>query len=454
MTIFKPCDIRGIAGGELTPKIARKIGNASVQVLKAKQIVLGYDMRLSSKELCNAFTEGVTDAGCDVIDIGLIPTEVCYFAVSHLSTDGGVMITASHNPAKYNGFKICSRNSTPIDYTNGIGEIETVVQNNCYIIAKAKGKVTSCCMLNQYIEHISPHILKTKKMRIIADTGNGMGGVLMRRLADKLPAIDMIPLFWELDGNFPNRGPNPMTPASTEELRKRVVKENADFGIAFDGDADRLMFVDEKGKLINADVILMLIAERYLRSNPGSTVVYDLRCSMAVSELISRLGGVPILSKVGHTNIKKMMREHNAIFAGELSGHYYFKENSFSDSSSVTMLNMLEILSNTNKPLSEMVMEHSPYCASGEISFQIDNKSHVINKLKQIHDDAEISLLDGLTIRYTDWWFNIRQSITEPYIRLNIEAKTTDQLELKKKELIEFLDMHKIEVACDKTNNF
>ena len=435
MSIYKTCDIRGIAGKSLTVKVAQALGNATVQVLKAQNLVLGHDMRKSSDELCQAFITGATDAGCDIVNIGLVPTEICYFAISHLSADGGVMITASHNPAEYNGMKFCSANSFPVDYAGGIGEIQALVEQHSYYHAATPGYISTQNLFTAYINHCLQFAPNIKRMTLVADTGNGMAGTIMPHFVDNFKTIDFIPLFWELDGTFPNRGPNPLAPASTERLCKKVIEDQADLGIAFDGDADRLVFIDEKGTIVKPDVILMLLAELYLEDNPGSTIVYDQRCSRAVPEFISNLGGVPVQSKVGHTNVKKTMRKYNAIFAGELSGHYYFQENYFSDASSIALLKVLGILSSNKTSLSKITENMSPYFSTGEISYQVADQEAMIEKVRSRYSKGEYSTFDGLTINYPDWWLNIRPSITEPYLRLNLECNSAAKLETLQAEL-------------------
>jgi len=435
MSLFKACDIRGIAGQELTPEIARQIGNATVTVLKARTLTVGRDMRLSSDDLSASLVQGILEAGCSVYDLGRIPTEISYFAINHLQSDGGVMVTASHNPAEYNGMKICGLGAVPIDYDGGIGDIENLVANNKYVTSSSPGLVIQHSLLTAYTEHVFLMKPLIQPVKIVVDAGNGMAGLLMPYVVEKLPQVEVIPLFWELDGHFPNHGPNPMTPSSTQQLKKQVVDLKADFGIAFDGDADRIVFVDECGKLIKSDIILMLAAQVFLQQVPGCTIVYDLRCSKAVPESIIKQGGIPVESKVGHTNLKKAMREHNAMFAGELSGHYYFRENSYSDSSLIMLLRILEIVTRESIPFSKLVERYSCYYASGEISFKVNDQQKIIAEIAKYYATGKHSRLDGLTVRFENWWFNVRCSITEPYLRLNIEADTLKKLQEKTVEL-------------------
>jgi len=422
--IFKAYDIRGTYPDQLHPGLAARIGSATVEVLRARRLVVGHDMRESSPILRDALVSAIIAAGCDVIDIGRCSTPMLYFAVSSLNTDGGIMITASHNPGRYNGCKICSRGAAPVSYDTGIAEIERLASAPLSPPpASFPGRVEERDLIGEYHAWLLKFATGIQPLTLAIDTGNGMMGGLLPRLFDKLPC-NVIPLFWEPDGRFPNHEPDPLKPENMRDLQEAVKRERADLGIAFDGDGDRVMFVDERGELVPSDRITALLAGHFLEHNPGSTIIYDLRSSWVVRDEIVRAGGIPLESRVGHSFIKQHMRKSSAVFAGELSGHFYFRDASYADNGELAMLIVLSLLGQRKQRLSQLLAPFDRYFATGELNFEVADKSACLSLLEAEFADAEISHLDGVTIRYPDWWCNVRPSNTEPALRLNLEAKT------------------------------
>ena len=423
--IFKAYDIRGTYPNEINPEIVSRIGSAVVKVLGARRLVIGRDMRESGPELRDALVSAIAAGGCDVIDIGRCSTPMLYFAVNELDADGGVMITASHNPARYNGCKICSRGAAPVSYDTGIAEIERLVAEPPQAAMPPRGSVTQRDLLEDYDKWLLGMVSNIRPLTLAIDTGNGMMGETLPGLLRKLPCR-VIPLFFEPDGRFPNHEPDPLKPENMRDLQAAVRKEHADIGIAFDGDGDRVMFVDEQGELVPSDRITALLAGHFLSHAPGSTIIYDLRSSWVVRDEIERAGGIPVESRVGHSFIKQRMRNTDAIFAGELSGHFYFRDAFFTDNGELAMLTVLALLGQRNQPLSEVLSPYNRYYATGEINFEVTDKDACIRLIEAEFADAEISHLDGVTVRYPDFWCNVRPSNTEPVLRLNLEAKTAE----------------------------
>ena len=442
-TIFKSYDVRGVYPETLNAEIAERIGAATVDFLGAKKMGVGRDMRESSVPLYEGLVRGIISRGCEVIDFGLISTDMLYFGVGSQNLDGGIMITASHNPGKDNGLKICREKAKPIGMGTGLEKIRDAVLNPKPAMNRPMGKIHLMDLMPSYREKCLSFIQpqKLKPFKLVVDAGNGMGGKTWPGIQSGLPC-KTIPLFFELDGTFPNHVPNPLIPENLELLQKEVLARKADMGIAFDGDADRCVLVDELGVAVSGSEITALVAQ-YLLSNPankGKTVLYDLRCSKMVPETILANGGVPAVTRVGHSHIKQRMAE-DALFAGELSGHYYFQENYNADSGMMAALIMLQIISLENKSLSQIVAPlRNKWHHSGEINFMVQNKEQKINELKQLYGaQGKIMELDGLTIDLGNWWFNVRASNTEPFLRLNVEADNAKLLNGKKTELEQLL---------------
>ena len=437
--IFKAYDIRGIYDTDFNDDTAYRIGAAFVSIIEAGDIVIARDMRLSSPSLAEAFIKGALNSGAQIKDIGMTTTPLLYFATIEGNFDGGVMVTASHLPAKYNGFKLCRKSAVPLSAKHGLPDIEKLVTKEISVTGKStqKGTVEKISFMQQYIDRLKSFVRNPKPLKIVIDAGNGMVGPEVAELYKNFPVWDLITMYMKPDGRFPHHVANPLIESTTIDLQKKVVEEKADIGIAFDGDADRCGFIDEKGDRIPEDLITALIAESFLADNPGSAIIYDLRSSRVVAETISRLGGRPLRSRVGHAFIKEMMRKEDAIFAGELSGHYYYRDTGFTDNAIFTMIWMLNFLASKNTPLSSLVKSLKKYNSTGEINIRIKNKESVFHALEKSYADAHIDYLDGLTVEYKSWWFNLRPSNTEPVIRLNMEANDSKTLEEKKREVLD-----------------
>jgi len=437
--IFKAYDIRGIYPRELDETMARKIGAAMTQFLQAKKVVVGRDMRTSSPALAKALAAGITGAGADVTDVGLVPTETLYFATAHYKMDGGVMTTASHNPPEWNGFKLCREDAIPLSGDSGIGNIQTIVQNDLMFAAPVAGKIEERNVMPEYRDHVLKFAKSLRRMRVVMDAGNGMMGKAVPLVFESLPC-EVVPLYFELDGTFPHHEPNPLKEENLKDLCKEVLRTGADLGVAFDGDGDRCRFVDEKGEPIASDLITAVIAREMLREDPRSVVVYDLRSSRVVAEEIRRAGGIPCQERVGHAFMKATLRKRNGVFGGELAGHYYYRENFFADSAMITVLKMLSILSAEGKTLSELLLPLKRYYSTGEMNFKVADKDAKIRQLAQRFSKGKIHYLDGITVEFENWWFNVRKSNTEPLLRLNLEASTPDLLEKAKAAVIEVIE--------------
>ena len=431
--IFKTYDIRGTVPEQFKPEHAYYIGFFLSTFLQANNIAVGRDMRLSSDAIFEHLSRGINDSGSNVIDLGLVSTDALYFAVGQFGYDGGVMITASHNPKEYNGLKICRKNAEPLSGNDGLGQILNTIQSGEEIIkSPSRGSIIRKDILNDYVSHCFSFIdiSKIRPFKIVIDAGNGMAGLTLPPVLKKLPG-EFTRLFFELDGTFPNHPASPIELENLVDLQKAIIEKKADFGVAFDGDADRMFLVDRNGRQVRGDMCTALVAKSLLTKHPGETVLYNLICSEAVPELVEKLGGKALRTRVGHALIKPLMKKHNAIFGGEHSGHFYFRDNWFADSGLIAFLVCLELLSVENRSLDELVKELNPYFQSGEINSRVDSVSVKISQVKMAFADGEQDELDGLTVRYKDFWFNLRGSNTEPLIRLNIEAESQKLLDDK-----------------------
>ena len=433
MGIFKAYDIRGVYGKELDEQLAYKIGQAAVKLFNS-DILVGYDIRLSSPSLVEAMEKGITDSGFNVIDIGLCSTPMFYFAVAFYRQKGGIMVTASHNPKEYNGFKFCRENAFPVSYEGGINEIERLVNEGNFKLSDEKGQISKKEISDDYKKHVTSFSGKIGKFKVVVDAGNGMGGLIAPNILKSL-GLNIVGLYTELDGTFPNHEANPLKEETTKELQELVIKEKADLGIAFDGDADRVGFIDENGKRVGLDIVTALLGENFL-TKKKQKVLYDLRSSNIVKEHIESLGGIAVVSRVGHSYIKKIMREQDIVFGGELSGHYYFKNNYFADSGLIAAVVLISLMSKKNKKLSELVAPLNKYFHSGEINSTVKDVDKKLKEIEKEYGDGKILHIDGLSIYYPDWWFNIRPSNTEPLLRLNLEANVKEKMEEKRDELL------------------
>lgn len=434
-SIFKSYDIRGVYPKALNEKIAYTIGRSFVKYTKAKSVAIGQDARISSPALFDSLVKGITEEGANVYNLGQVPTECLYFTVGFYDFDAGIMITASHNPKEYNGFKMLKKNGNNIEVIKG-EDLQSIVETGDFKNDITKGLIAQKDIWQDYINHILSFVNldKIKPFKIAVDASNGVAGLAVAKIGNKLSAKIFL-LNYEPDGNFPNHSPNPLLPGSTDQIKKEIEKENADFGFIFDGDADRIFLVDENGWLIRADVVLLLLAKYFLQKNPGSAIAYNAICSKSVPEFVKKWGGKPIRTKVGFVNVREGLLKNNGIIGGELSGHYCFRDNYYLDSGMIAFLILLQIISQEHKKVSEIVQELSPYAKSFEMNFEIANKEEILSKIKEKYADGKQDYLDGITVEYNNWWFNVRLSQTEPLLRLTIEADTKDLLEEKQKEL-------------------
>ncbi len=440
---FKAYDIRGKVPSELNADLAYKVGRAITKYLEAKLIVIGHDVRPSSPELSDALAKGITDAGCDVIDIGLCGTEMIYFATPHFNADGGVMITASHNPPEYNGLKFVKESSKPLGYDSGLHEVEKMIlSNDLGEISKVKGTVQKKDIMDDFISHINKFYNpeKISPFKVVVNAGNGCVGPALDRLEKFLP-IKMVKVFHEPDSRFPNGVPNPLLPENRQPTIDAIKESGADWGVAWDGDYDRCFFFDEHGNFIEGYYIVALLAKSILRNHSGEKIVYDPRLTWNTIDVVTKAGGIPVISKSGHAFIKQKMREVNAIYGGEMSAHHYFRENSYSDSGLIPFLLILQLLSEENAKLSELVGEMiKAYPCSGEINSKIDDPAGKLTAIKEKYSDGKIDELDGVSVEYPEWRFNVRMSNTEPLLRLNVEARGNIELMRKKtEELLNFI---------------
>lgn len=421
--IFRAYDVRGHYPEQINPEIAYAIGGATVEQLSAHSMVVGHDNRLSSQVLHQALIRGIREQGCDCIDIDLCSTPMNYWAVSQLEADGGIMVTASHNPAGDNGCKISGRDAVALIYEGELAEIEKRVRSGVRPRGTGAGRMEHAELLAAYQHWIAGFAGPTRPLRLVIDTGNGVMGWTLPGLLERLPC-NVSPLFFELDGSFPHHNPDPFKPENTRALQAEVRTRGADLGVAFDGDGDRVVFIAENGAVIPGDVITAMLAAEFLRREPGATILYDLRSSRMVPEEIARLGGTPVEIRVGHSYIKRTLRERNAVFAGELSGHYYFRDAFFTDNGEMAMLMVISLLSRAKGPMSTLVASFSRYFDTGELSFEVKDREACMAALSAAFPSAQVTRLDGLTLQLPDLWFNVRSSNTEPSVRLNLEART------------------------------
>jgi phosphomannomutase len=443
--IFKAYDVRGLYPDELNEEDAWKIGCAAARFLPSlmsgyergqggQTICVGRDMRTHSQPLLDATIDGVRSAGVNVINIGMIDTPQMYFAVNHLATCGGIQVTASHNPAQYNGLKVSGRGAIPIGGDSGLKDI----QHLAMAMPHTKGKPTGWLKEEDLMEPYKRHVLqflnpRVRDMKIAIDASNGMAGKVVPLLFGGVP-IKIIEINFEHNGTF-KHDPDPLKPTSLVELQATVKQEKCDFGLCFDGDADRMMMVDENARIVSCDLMTALLAPYFLSRRPKSTILYDLRSSRVVMEEIIKYGGTPRRERVGHAFMKKTMRDTHAVFGGEVSGHFYYADNFCADSAVITMVHILNIISEQKKPVSELVAPLRRYASSGEINFHVEDKEGKMEELVSRYADGQVDRLDGVTVGYKDWWFNCRPSNTEPLLRLNVEAKTPDLLKAKLSEL-------------------
>ncbi|MBN2446207.1 MAG: phosphomannomutase/phosphoglucomutase [Phycisphaerae bacterium] len=448
--VFKAYDVRATVPDMLNEDVAWRIGNATAQFLRTSltgydrsdeamnKLIVGRDMRKHSPMLCNAFIAGAAATGTQVVDVGMIDTSQLYFATNHMSCCGGATTTASHNPANYNGFKICGPKGKPIGSETGLKEIQRIAAAVAPHASPDPLPPQHVDLTEPYREYLHRFLMPLKPLKMAVDASNGMGGCWFPKIFDGVPNLEVIPLNFEHDGDFVH-APNPLVASNLDQLRQVVREQGADFGACFDGDADRCMFVDEHANIVRCDLFTALLAGEFLRDHAGATVVYDLRSSRIVPDTIRRHGGKPKRERVGHVFMKRAMAENDGIFGGELSGHFYFRDFFNCDSGMLALIHMLNVLTRTGQPLSGLIKPLEVYAASGERNFENEDKQGTIKKIEEAHADAQIDYLDGITVQYENWWFNVRMSNTEPLLRLNMEANTRELLDDKLRELTPLL---------------
>ncbi len=434
--IFKAYDIRGIFPTDINEEMGEKIGRAFVEFVGAKKVVIGRDMRPHSQDMFDGLSKGITAAGADVIDLGLCSTPMSYFGNGYLNADSSIIITASHNPGEWNGMKLCKAGAVPISGATGILDIEKLVNENNFKDAEVAGTISTADINKAYGEFLEGFIKFKKKPKIVVDYANAMGSY---EIAEIEKYFDIIPLYKELDGTFPNHEANPLETETLDAIIAKVKETGAEFGAAFDGDADRCGFIDNEGEIIPMDLFTALIAQDVLSDGPA-TILYDLRSSWAVKECIEENGGTAIMSRVGHAFIKAQMREHNAVFAGELSGHYYFKENNVAESQGLALIKLANLAEKTGKTVADLVRPLRKYFASGEINSKVADVAPIMEAVKAKYSDGKSFELDGFSVEFEDWWFNIRCSNTEPVLRLNLEGTSKELMEEKRDELLAIIN--------------
>ncbi|CAA9272043.1 MAG: Phosphomannomutase [uncultured Chloroflexia bacterium] len=435
--IFKAYDIRGIYPTELDEAGAYKIGRAFATLLEPRQVIVGHDMRLSAPQLFQAVTDGLRDQGADVVNIGLVSTDQYYFACSKLG-GAGIMVTASHNPKAYNGFKMVREMPYLLSGDTGIQDLRRLVEQDRWSTPGRRGEMREEDLSAAFVDAIlglvdAPAI---KPLKVIVDTGNGTVGPILSRVYARLP-VDLIGMYLEPDGSLPNHGLDPLQPENRAELQRRVVEEGADVGFAFDGDGDRFFTIDDRGEFIPGDFMTALLAEYLLGKQPGQKIIYDVRASWAVADLVRAAGGTPLVERVGHAFIKQRMADENVLFAGEVSGHYYFRDFNYADSGLIPSLLILEMLSRRGRHLSELLADlEAKYFVSGEINSSVSDAAAKLRTLEEHYGDGQIEHIDGLSISYPDWHFNVRTSNTEPLMRLNLEARSPQLMDEKRDEVL------------------
>ncbi len=446
MSVFKAYDIRGTYPDQIDAALARRIGRAYGDFLGRGPLVVGRDMRSMAPEIQGEFIEGVLDAGHDVINIGLSSTPQAYFAIAHLGAAGGVVVTASHNSKEYIGFKLCAEEAKPISADNGIREIEAMATGPAPSAPTQRGSVRQVDTLADYAQHVAKWADMARPMKIASDAANGMAAHTFPAVLAAVPGIEHHGLYYELDGDFPNHEANPLKEANLEDLKKFVLETGAELGAAFDGDSDRCCFVDDLGRAVGNDIVTAMVAREILAGEAGAAIVYDLRSSWVLAEEVLRLGGKPVKERVGHSFLKARMRENDAPFGGELSGHYYFRDNWYADNSEIILLSVLNLLSRSDRKFSEHIDELRRYYSTGEVNFEVDDKPAALARLKEAFADADsIDELDGVTVAYGKvgtpgwWWVNLRPSNTEPLLRMTLEADDPARKEAMTAKLLEIL---------------
>ena len=439
-SVFKAYDVRGLYPSQLDEEGAYRIGRAYATHFEPRAVALGRDMRLSSPSIATAASEGIADAGTDVVELGLVGTEMLYHAVTELELDGGICVTASHNPKEYTGMKIVRRGALPVGGDSGLAEIRALAEAS-FEEPTSHGAVRSADVWRSFVAKVLSFVDVDgiKPLRVVIDAANGMAGVMLPPVLEHLPQLDVVRCYFEPDGSFPNHEPNPLLPENREFIVRKVTEEGADLGVAYDGDADRCFFVDDTGEFVPGDFATALMAEAVLAKAPDEKVIYDVRASWAVPETIERAGGVPLVNRVGHAFIKHRMRAEGAVFGGEVSAHYYFREFSQADTGVVPLLVMLELLSRSGQNLSELLQPYRErFFLTGEINTPVADVPLKLQELKERYsaEGGRVSHLDGISFEFDDWHFNVRPSNTEPLLRLNLEALSEERMVEKRDEVL------------------
>lgn len=449
--IFKPYDIRGLYGQEFDEAFAYQLGLAYVKLRRQDpdaladgkiEVIVGYDMRLSSPSLKESLVEGLLDAGADVVDIGLTSTPTFYFAVAKLKTDGGIMVSASHNPAEWNGFKMVRHRAIPISGDSGIEFLKEQIIGGNLEKAEKRGSLSERSdILEMHIEHDlkTVNLDKIKPLKVVVDPANGMGAQYVEALFKHLP-VDLVKINFELDGRFPNHEADPLKEENLEDLKKKIIEEEADLGIAIDGDGDRVFFVDNEGHPINQAIIRGVLAKLFLKEKPGSKIAYDVRPGRITYDLIVENGGQPVITRVGHSLIKEQVLREGAYFAGESSGHFFLNMDlGCFEIPNIVILKLLEEFSESNQRVADYIRPYDRYFHSGEINSSVASKEEVLKKIEEVFKDGKINKLDGLSIEFEDFWFNVRGSNTEEKLRLNLEARSREVMEEKKDQILKII---------------
>ena len=439
MSIYKAYDIRGTYPDQIDEATARRIGAALASFLSAKRLVVGRDMRTMAPAIQEAVIEGILEQGCDVVDIGLASTPMLYYAIGVQDCDGGLCITASHNSKEYIGFKLCRAEARPLSMDSGIAEIRDLAEGGSLQPAASAGARESLDIKQQFVDHIAAFVSDIAPMKIVVDYANGMGAAEAPEIFAKIDGLEVISLYEELDGTFPNHEANPLHEPNLDDLRAAVQSHGTKLGLAFDGDADRCAFVDEDGRTVHADLITAILARDLLARHPGAGIIYDLRSSKVLPEQVEKLGGRPVRERVGHSFMKETMRKEDCVGGGELSGHFYFADNYYTDCGVLAGLMVLNQLSREGRTLKEAADELRVYHSTPEVNFQVDDKEAALKAVVAEFVDGEVDYLDGVTVTYPDWWVNVRPSNTEPFLRMRLEANTGDLLSARLEQLISII---------------
>lgn len=439
MSIFKAYDIRGTYPDQVDSDTAFRIGAAMVKFLGATRLVVGRDMRTMAPEVQDAVIDGMMSQGCDVVDVGLASTPMVYYAIGKLECDGGMAVTASHNPKQYIGFKMCRAEARPLSGDTGIKDIQAMVEGGELAPVAAKGRREHVDLMDEWCAHVAGFAKGIKPMKVCVDYANGMGANESPEIFKRIGGLEIIPMFEELDGTFPNHEANPLKESNLDVLRAAVKQHGAALGLSFDGDADRCAFVDEEGRTVHADLITVILARGFLERHPGKGIIYDLRSSKVLPEEVERLGGRPVRERVGHSFMKETMRKEDCIGGGELSGHFYFAENFYTDCGVLAAIEVLNQLSKEGRTLKAAADELRKYHGTGEVNFKVEDKAAKMKEVEARFSDGQIDFLDGITVTYDDWWANVRPSNTEPFLRMCLEASSAALMEEKRAALYEVL---------------